>query len=96
MGFRSPDGAKRNPGFVQWSALVPDFASLHPGDGSENLASAYQPTPAHRLPNTGGFVFTADQPKKWCLPDQLCTTLLQMLHLKLPVWASLCSSRVAV
>ncbi|AHY50400.1 hypothetical protein BJS_03244 [Bradyrhizobium japonicum SEMIA 5079] len=83
-------------GSCNGATLVPDFASLHPGDGSENLASAYQPTPAHRLPNTGGFVFTADQPKKWCLPDQLCTTLLQMLHLKLPVWASLCSSRVAV
>ena len=64
MEFRSPDGAKRNPGFVQRATLVPDFASLHPGYGSENLASAYHPTPAQRRPNTGGLVFTADQPKK--------------------------------
>jgi hypothetical protein len=26
--------------------------------------ASYHPTPAHRLPNTGGLVFTADQPKK--------------------------------
>jgi hypothetical protein len=43
---------------------VPDCASLHPGYNAENLASAYQPTPAQRRPNTGGFVFTACQPKK--------------------------------
>jgi hypothetical protein len=46
------------------ATLIPDFASLHPGYGSENLASAYHPTPAQRRPNTGGLVFTADQPKK--------------------------------
>ena len=29
--FRSPDGAKRNPGFS--NSRLPDFASLHPGYG---------------------------------------------------------------
>jgi hypothetical protein len=29
--FRSPDGAKRNPGDHNAEALIPDFASLHPG-----------------------------------------------------------------
>jgi len=28
---RSPDGAKRNPGFSRDASSAPDFASLHPG-----------------------------------------------------------------
>src|SRR4029077_17896152 len=34
---RSPDGAKRNPGFLHVDVTAPDFATLHPG---------YLPTPA--------------------------------------------------
>ena len=65
MEFRSPDGVTAQSGVRAIRAtLVPDFALLHPGYGSENLASAYHPTPAQRRPNTGGLVFTADQPKK--------------------------------
>ena len=34
LWVRSPDGAKRNPGFLDAVGAVPDYATLHPGYGS--------------------------------------------------------------